>query len=365
MNEILRLENEAGSKSRRNEQVARSRAECQARNIEQDDCIKGTDSYLVDYILEHFDAEIISVEKLPRPAEASAPSSPGFITLSVNEDKAKTPHLHYVTPEKLTFALMVVGESKRVEAFLAYLETLEDKRVLVDHLADGKLAKLVKPSDSSRYFPNGRKRIKAKIFKRLGRWYNCSGYLLSLTFDPSRINRIDAWKQVGKLRREFMNRVNRWRKRSGLAKAKFLSVIEAQPGTGYPHVHLVFPHLKWLAPVGWMTEQWGQAENSVDYKVRDSISPVSYVCKYISKLDGWSELALSYIWINRTRLYSMSKDYVLPDYSDKRVPEWQFRRCLNKYQAINLVINGLSGYDTLLGADDLANEILKRSHSNE
>ncbi len=289
-----------------------------------------------------------------------SPPSPGFIYITVNEDKAKRPHLHYVTPDKMAFAVMVVGESKRVEAFLTYLEALKDKHVLVDNLADGTLAKIVKSSDASRYFPIGRKRIKAKIFKRLGRWYNCPGLLLSLTFDPGKINRIDAWKQVGKLRREFINRVNRWRKRAGMAKAKFLSVIEAQPGTGYPHVHLVFPYLKRLAPLAYLIETWGQAPNSVDIKVKDSMSPVSYVCKYISKLEGWSSLALSYIWTNRTRLYSMSRDYVLPDYSDKRVPEWQFRRCLNRSQVINLLTEGLGRYNTMLGADDLVNEILRR-----
>lgn len=308
-------------------------------------------------------AKIISVEKNGTSQATESPVSPGFIPFTVNEDKENTPHMHYVNPDKLTYAFMMVGESKRVEAFLDYLETLEDKRILVDNLTDGKLAKLIKPSDASRYFPGGRKRIKAKIFKRLGRWYNCPGLLLSLTFDPGKISRIDAWKQVGKLRREFMNRVNRWRKRAGLSKAKFLSVIEAQSGTGYPHVHLVFPYLFKLAPLAYLIETWGQASNSVDIKIKDSMSPVSYVCKYISKLEGWSDLALSYIWTNRTRLYSMSRDYVIPDYSDKRVPEWQFRRCLSKSKAINLVVNGLGGYDTLLGADDLVTEILRRELS--
>jgi len=308
-------------------------------------------------------AKIISVEENGFSPAGDSPPSLGFITLTVNEDKAKIPHLHHIKPEKLVWAVMVVGESRQVETYFAYLENIENKRVLVQSLLDGKLAKLVKPSDGSRYFPGGRKRIKAKIFKRLGRWFNCPGYLLSLTFDLGKITRADAWRQVGILRREFMNRVNRWRKRAGYSKAKFLAVIEAQPGTGYPHVHLVFPYLKWLAPIDWMTEQWGQAENSVDYKVKDSLSPILYVCKYISKLEGWSALALSYIWTNRTRLYSMSRDYILPDYSDKRVPEWQFRRCLNKSQAVNLMTNGLSGYDTLLGADDLVNEILRRGSS--
>ena len=88
------------------------------------------------------------------------------------------------------------------------------------------------------------------------------------------------------------------------------------------------------------------------------MSPVSYVCKYISKLEGWSDLALSYLWTNRTRLYSMSREYVLLDYSGKRITEWSFDRCLNRSQAINLVVGGLGGYNTLLGADDIVAEVL-------
>jgi len=308
-------------------------------------------------------AKIISVEENGSSTATKSPVSPGFISFTVNEDKAKTPHLHYITPDKLSWAVMVVGESRQVKAFLDYLAKLEDRLVLVVNLLDGNLAKIVKPADASRYFPDGRKRVKGKIFKRMGRWFNCPGYLLSLTFDPGKISRADAWRQVGVLRREFMNRVNRWRRRAGMPKAKFISVLEVQPGTGYPHVHLVFPYLYKLAPIEFMVETWGQASNSVDMSYKNSLSPVSYVCKYISKLDGWGDVALSYLWTNRTRLYSMSRDYMMPDYSDKRVPEWQFQRCLNKSQAVNLVTNGLSGYDTLLGADDLVNEILIRKLS--
>ncbi len=137
--------------------------------------------------------------------------------------------------------------------------------------------------------------------------------------------------------------------------------MEVQSGTGYPHVHLVFPYLKWLAPIAWMTEQWGQAENSVDYKIKDSMSPVSYVCKYISKLEGWSDLALSYLWVNRTRLYSMSRDYVLPDYSDKRVPEWSFHGVMSHYKlAVNL-LSIMSRYETMFGAEDIVEMVIKDS----
>lgn len=274
--------------------------------------------------------------------------STGFITLTVNEDKAKTDVLG---AEDL--------EVKQVEAFREYRVKLADQRCLVESLDDHRLAKLVRPADGSRYFKAGRKRVKAKIYKRLGRWYNCSGLLLSLTFAPSRISRAEAWRKVGLLRREFMNRVNRWRQRHGMTKAKYLAVIEEQPGTGYPHVHLVFPNLKYLATIEFLTETWGQDVNSVDIKVKNSLSPVSYVCKYVSKLDGWTDRALSYIWCNSTRLYSMSQDYRLPDYSDKRVNEWYFKRCLTKAKAVFILGHGLAGYETILNTDDLTEDVMR------
>ncbi len=290
-------------------------------------------------------AVVESVEETRSVPATKSPVSSGFISLPVNVHKDNK-------------VVLTGKEYHQRESFRYYRENLADKRVLLDNLDDGKLAKIVKPSDASRYFPRGRKRIKARIFGRLGRWFNCPGLLMSLTFDPKKISREDAWHLVGLLRREFMRRVNIWRQRHGMTKVKVLSVIEEQPGTGYPHVHLVFPYLKWIAPMEFLTENWGQANNSVDIKVKDSMSPVSYVCKYISKLEGWSDLALSYLWTNRTRLYSMSREYVLLDYSGKRITEWSFDRCLNRSQAINLVVGGLGGYNTLLGADDIVAEVL-------
>ena len=95
-----------------------------------------------------------------------------------------------------------------------------------------------------------------------------------------------------------------------------------------------------------MTVTWGQANNSVDFKFRNSISPVSYICKYITKLDGWSDLALSYLWVNRTRLYSMSRDYTLPDYSDKRIAEWQFELCNDVSKFPRGILNLMVKYDS-------------------
>jgi hypothetical protein len=244
--------------------------------------------------------------------------------------------------------------------FREYRSSLAEKRVLMVSLADSSVLKVVKPADASRYFAGGRKRIKARIYKRLGRWYNCPGLLLSLTFDPKLIACDDAWRQVGLFRREFMNRVNRWRLRRGMPKAKSLAVLEVQGQTGYPHIHIVFPYLRYLAPVGWLVEQWGQAPNSVDIKVKDSLSPVSYICKYITKLDGWSDEALAQIWDNGTRLYSMSQDYYLPDYSDKRVPEWCFKCTMSLAHLTMAFPRFMAEYDTLLGADDVVERMLGR-----
>jgi len=69
-------------------------------------------------------AKIISVEENGFSPAGDSPPSLGFITLTVNEDKAKIPHLHHIKPEKLVWAVMVVGESRQVETYFAYLENM-------------------------------------------------------------------------------------------------------------------------------------------------------------------------------------------------------------------------------------------------
>jgi len=250
-------------------------------------------------------------------------------------------------------------EGEQVCAFKDYVGRLSGKWVLVENLKDSSVAKLVSCAGSSRYFPGGRKKQKARIRKALGRWYNCPGLLISLTFNPALISRRDAWRECRRSYGSvFMERMNLWRKRHGLTKAKYISVIEAQPGSGYPHLHLVFPYLKYLAESSFMLEVWNQGPGSVDWKLKDGMSPVSYICKYVTKLEGWSDVALSYLWVNRTRLYTMSHDYVLPDYSDKRVAEWVFKRSMSSSSAKALLVGGLDGYDTVLGAKVLCDEII-------
>ena len=70
-------------------------------------------------------------------------------------------------------------------------------------------------------------------------------------------------------------------------------------------------------------------------------------------------LALSYLWVNRTRLYSMSRDYILPDCSDKRVPEWCFAGITTRYALAKNFSNVMSKYETMLGAADIVELIIK------
>jgi hypothetical protein len=225
----------------------------------------------------------------------------------------------------LTYEDLSTTEIKQINLFDQYLFELKEKRIIIQSLEDPNKARIILPSDASRYTTKGRKRIKAKIYKRLGRWRQCPGVLMTLTFDPKKIERYDAWLYLGRIRRAFMNKLNQWRRRHGYTKLRSLSVIELQKQTGYPHIHIVFPNLRFVAPIAVLTELWGMANNSVDVLGSDNFSPTAYICKYISKMDGWTDYALAYLWTNKTRIYSMSRDYSLPDYAEKKVPEWFFR----------------------------------------
>jgi hypothetical protein len=249
-----------------------------------------------------------------------------------------------------------VSEDARVEAFREYRSKLADKVVIVQNRGDRSVVKVIRQADSSRYFPGGRRCIRAKISRRMGKWESCHGLMLTLTFDPKLISKADAWREVGSRGSDTMDALNLWRKRQGMPRVRGIRVLEVQKQTGYPHLHYVFPRLRWLCPVDKVTDWWSQAVNSVDISYKDSFSPVGYVCKYVSKLEGWSDEALSEIWLNRTRLYSMSRDYYLVA-EDKRVAEWSLLRTARLCGA-DLWLRALVGeYDTVLGANDLAMEV--------
>lgn len=247
-------------------------------------------------------------------------------------------------------------EVDKVSEFREYRKELTDKVIIVKNSHDNSTVKVIRQSDSSRYFPEGRRRIRARILKRMGGFYSCAGLMVTLTFDPKVISKEEAWHSVGRLGRSWLDNVNRWRVRNGMPRVRGIKVLEVQPGTGYPHLHYAFPKLRWLAKREVMRRYWKYAEEGVDWRYRDSFSPAGYVCKYVSKLEGWSDDALAEIWLNRTRLYSMSRDYYLVA-EEKRVPMWQFVRSARIGSATVWFPSLVDEYDTVLGANDIAMEV--------
>ena len=274
-------------------------------------------------------------------------------------------HLITVKSDKAVFEVLgperevsevEVSEDARVKKFQEYRSKLADKVVIVENLADKSIVKVIHQADGSRYFPEGRKRIRAKIYKRMGKWGSCHGLMLSCTFDPKLISKAAAWREVGSRGSRLEDALNVWRRREGMPKVRGIRVLEPQKGTGYPHLHFVYPKLKYLAPIAKLTQWWGQAVNSVDLSYKDSFNPVGYVCKYVSKLEGWSDEALSEIWLNKTRLYSMSRDYYLVA-KETRMPEWKFSQTA-RLSGVGVWFRALvDGYDTVVGANDLAMEV--------
>jgi len=53
------------------------------------------------------------------------------------------------------------------------------------------------------------------------------------------------------------------------------------------------------------------------------VSPLSYVCKYVSKLTGWSEIGMAYLRSCKTRLYNISQSLYRPK-EDPEVSMWAF-----------------------------------------
>lgn len=171
---------------------------------------------------------------------------------------------------------------------------------------------VVSGTSASRYFPDGQSRLIQRIRQRLGSAWTQGGVLVTLTYDPKRISRVDAWCSVGAHRRAFVNKLWLFRRRGGMGKRPlgFLSVLEVQSRTGYPHVHMVFPGIRWLAGYADIARLW--SHGFTDVCLRDSMGPTNYICKYIGKMSGWADEYLAYLHTFAVRMYSVGRRYFLP-----------------------------------------------------
>jgi len=292
MNEVFRLENGADPKGRRNEQVARSKAECQKRNNKHDDCHY---SRAIDF-----------------KGGVSGTPSPTFL---VNTNVKSSQRYQDNIPVGVTEGVLPFYE------FRAYKQHLLNNVNVFQNIANHKKALVTSRADSSRYFPGGRRKMQRNIKKRLGRRWFSPGVLLTLTYDPELIWKADAWRDFSLHRQTLMHTLNtrRWRKDG--RNLKCVWTVEAQKN-GYPHLHIFFPGLHWLAPVEDLHQLWSWGRHECKFK--DNVNVASYCCKYIAKLDEWPEFAQVCLWKYRKRVYGYSKCYVLP-YSDTASPvEWAF-----------------------------------------
>jgi hypothetical protein len=182
---------------------------------------------------------------------------------------------------------------------------------------------------SSRYHPDGQRRLKKKIYNRLSTYPAEGGTLLTLTIADLNnqsgcyegMDRLIAWKDFGYRVREFMDRVNKSRKARGLKKVKrYIKVLEDQKDRLYPCPHIWFPGLKWLEDIDVLQRLWPYG--NVDLKYADSTAPAAYIIKYIAKMNGRDFMQVM-IWHFRLRLYTTSRDFVYI-YKDEKDSGWRY-----------------------------------------
>jgi hypothetical protein len=230
---------------------------------------------------------------------------------------------------------------------------------------------------NSRYFDEGRRKIKRKLIKRLGKAWNTSAVMVTLTYDPKRFTIIQAWIRFNKDVAAFMKVLNQYLRRANGKKGNkyrnigYLRVVEPTPhfreveikdrdiksddiivekygkkfklvtnkAVGYPHIHIVFPFQHYLVRYQKINE-W-RSHGFTQVKAYDNVDIVSYITKYVTKMKGWNDFELAIIWFLRKRIYSYSQRYQLPDYSQKVVKEWQYWGTLSNVGLKTVVLNKL------------------------
>jgi hypothetical protein len=92
-------------------------------------------------------------------------------------------------------------------------------------------------------------------------------------------------------------------------------------GTGYPHVHIFFPKLKWIAPLDIINGNWRQGRSNIESPKKIRVNCAAYISKYLRKMRGWSDLHLALLWSGKCRMYSFSRGFSAK--IEKPESEWQ------------------------------------------
>ncbi len=244
--------------------------------------------------------------------KASSPPT-GLVVYTSNRSQS------YDEPERLLTDEDIMA--CETENFVEYIDELAEKAILLRHVEDFNRGVIVKPSDSSRYFEGGKRKAKRNIRTRFGIHYKAPGTFCTTTYDHEKYSRWEAWQRLTKDLKRFKHDITMRYKRQGRTSPRYISVIEEQSKTGYPHVHIFYPRLEWLLKKEDVQDLWGVGWTRVEYARKVNVG--GYICKYITKMGGWSDEALAFIWKHKIRLYSYSRCYKIT-VEDKEPSEWGF-----------------------------------------
>lgn len=250
------------------------------------------------------------------------------------------------------------------ENFVEYIDELAEKAVLLKHIEDPNRGVIIKPRDSSRYFPGGKRKARRNIRTRFGKHYKAPGTFVTLTYDHEKYSRWEAWGRLPKDLKRFKHDITMRYKRQGRHSPKYISVNEEQSKTGYPHVHLFYPRLRWLLKKEDVETLWSVGRTQVESA--KSVNIGGYVCKYITKMGGWSDEALAFIWKHKIRLYSYSRCYKLP-VEDKEPSEWAFLTSTTRTKIENnlsMIIRAIPNIENLTDyLEDLPRETVSQGRA--
>lgn len=269
------------------------------------------------------------------PSSASVDESGG-----AGGGASPSPSPYFLVPNKTN----VNAQLRNARGLLAMWDFLEHKgrigrtNILLKGKDDYKNVKIMPASCKSRYFDDGRLNIAYKIAKRLGKHKKVPGLMQTLTYDPKKIGKRGAWASFSKDVRRYLNSVNQYRRRRGWDRLHYFWIVEVQKGTGYPHVHIFFPRLKWLVPMEIINSNWGHGRANIESSKSLNTNCVGYICKYLTKMESWRDLHLTLLWKGKCRMYGFSRSFAAS--VEKQESEWG-RWCVVETKNIQQLITNL------------------------
>jgi hypothetical protein len=205
--------------------------------------------------------------------------------------------------------------------FLEHKGRIGRTKVILNRKDDMQTLKIIPATCRSRYFNDGRLNMSYKIRARLGKFNKVPGLMETLTYDPKKISKREAWSSFGKDTRAFLNGINQYRKRRGWRRLHYLWVVEVQEGTGYPHIHIFFPNLRWIAPTEILNGNWSKGRANIESPKKIRVNCAGYISKYLRKMNGWLDLHLALLWSGKCRMYGFSRGFSISTL--KKESEWE------------------------------------------